>query len=188
MRSLALLALCLLALGGCSSEDGPGAASGGGAAGAAPKAPPLVDAPRELVAIRDQADHLLDGGESAYRRRLERLRGHPVVVNKWASWCPPCRDELPLFRREAVRRGAEVGFLGVNTNDNDDNAAEFLERYPVGFPSYRDPAGEIAASFNAVQAFPATAFYSSKGELVYVKQGKYKDHETLVADLERYAR
>ena len=73
-------------------------------------------APPQLVAIRDEANQLLDGGTDAFEARLEELRGTPVVVNKWASWCGPCRLEFPYFQSQAQKRGGEIAFLGVDAN------------------------------------------------------------------------
>jgi hypothetical protein len=81
-----------------------------------------------------------------------------------------------------------VAFLGVNSNDNDGEAAEFLEKYPVSYPSYKDPTTKVSKVFNGQIAFPATAYYDAKGELQYVKQGGYLSEEDFVEDLERYAK
>ena len=50
-----------------------------------------------------------------------------MVVNKWASWCGPCRAEFPFFQSQSVKRGKRIAFLGVDGNDNDADAAEFLD-------------------------------------------------------------
>jgi cytochrome c biogenesis protein CcmG/thiol:disulfide interchange protein DsbE len=130
----------------------------------------------------------LDGGRDAFEKKIAAERGTPVVVNKWASWCGPCRFEFPFFQSQEKKRGEKVVFLGVNSNDNQGDAEDFLADYPVDFPHFKDPNLEIAASFNAVQAFPATAFYDSKGELAYVHQGGYSEESKLAADIDRYAR
>jgi cytochrome c biogenesis protein CcmG, thiol:disulfide interchange protein DsbE len=139
-----------------------------------------------LAEIESQAGELLDGGAAAFEDRLEQLEGHPVVVNKWASWCAPCRAEFPFFASQAEARTGEVAFLGVDSSDNDADAASFLEEYPVPYPSYKDPDLEVADVFNGVAAFPTTAFYDEEGELVYVKQGGYASEELLAEDIERY--
>jgi cytochrome c biogenesis protein CcmG/thiol:disulfide interchange protein DsbE len=148
---------------------------------------PLEGAPPNLAAIRDQANELLDGGNDAFTERLAELEGTPVVVNKWASWCGPCRLEFPYFQAQADERGAEIAFLGIVTDDSEDAAATFLEELPLPYPSYLDPEKEIAQEIKSI-AFPATAFYDRTGELVYTKQGQYEDEEALSADIDRYAR
>jgi cytochrome c biogenesis protein CcmG, thiol:disulfide interchange protein DsbE len=128
------------------------------------------------------------GGRDAFEARIEKERGTPVVVNKWASWCGPCRLEFPFFRNQAEKRKDEVVFIGVNSNDSRSDAEEFLKEQPVPFRHFEDPKLEIAAAMNAVQAFPSTAFYDSKGELAFVHQGGYSSEDKLAEDIERYAR
>jgi cytochrome c biogenesis protein CcmG, thiol:disulfide interchange protein DsbE len=129
----------------------------------------------------------LPGGRDAFEARIDKAR-KPVVVNKWASWCGPCRLEFPFFREQARKRKGEVVFLGVNSQDHRGDAEEFLKEEPVPFKHFEDPKLEIAAAFNAVQAFPATAFYDSKGELAFVHQGPYRTEKELAAAIDRYAR
>jgi cytochrome c biogenesis protein CcmG/thiol:disulfide interchange protein DsbE len=148
----------------------------------------LRGSPPALAALHDQAGELLGGGADAFKARLEELRGHPVVVNKWASWCGPCRVEFPYFQSQGAKRGTEVAFVGVNSDDGEETAASFLDELPVPYPSYLDPQLEVAAVFDAPTEFPATAFYDSSGELVFVRRGTYASEEDLAADIERYAR
>ena len=131
---------------------------------------------------------LLDGGRSAYETYVAKQKGRPVVVNKWASWCGPCRAEFPFFGRQAKKLSGKIVFVGVNSSDNDADARQFLSEYPVPFPSFKDPELEVAASFNGVQAFPTTAYYDRKGELAYVHQGQYLKERDLVEDIDKYAR
>jgi thiol-disulfide isomerase/thioredoxin len=168
-------ALALTSCGGDEPESRPFEASD------------LRGAPAPIASLHRQANQLLDGGEGAFRKRIAQLEGHPVVVNKWASWCRPCRSEFPHFQEQSVRLSKRVAFIGVNSNDNDGDARAFLEEYPVPYPSYRDPDLKIADDFKSPQFFPTTAFYDAKGKLVYVKYGEYKEDD-LVADLKRYAR
>ena len=146
------------------------------------------DEPAPSTSANAAPARFLDGGRGAFEKRIASERGTPVVVNKWASWCGPCRFEFPFFQSQESKRDGEVVFLGVNSNDNQGDAEDFLADYPVDFPHFKDPNLEVAASFNAVQAFPATAFYDSKGELAYVHQGGYSDEGKLAADIDRYAR
>ena len=148
----------------------------------------LAGAPAPLAGLHDQSSELLDGGPGAFEKRLATLKGYPVVVNMWGSWCAPCRAEFPYFQRQAIERGKQVAFLGVDGNDNDADAEEFLGEFPVSYPSYRDPDLKIAELIKAVGPFPATVFYDRRGEIVHLKQGGYPDESALAQDIERYAR
>jgi cytochrome c biogenesis protein CcmG, thiol:disulfide interchange protein DsbE len=128
------------------------------------------------------------GGVDAFHKKIEQERGKPIVVNKWASWCGPCRLEFPLFRKEAEKRKGKVVFIGVNSQDNRGDAEAFLEEEPVPYKHFEDPKLEIAAAFNGVQAFPTTAFYDSKGKLAFVHQGPYTTEKELSEDIDRYTR
>jgi len=166
-------------LGACGSEGAPSAdsAQAGQADGSA----------SDLPGLKTQANQLLDGGSDAFKQRLASLRGHPVVVNQWASWCGPCRFEFPFFRRQAEKYEGQVAFLGVNSQDNRDNAAAFLEKLPVPYPHYFDPDGEVARVFRGGRAFPTTAFYDPAGKLVYTHIGGYASEAKLAEEVRRYA-
>lgn len=170
------------------------AACGGGSddAGDSGSPPPdyereLAGAPPRLAAIHAQGNELLDGGLEGFEARIEELRGFGVVVNKWASWCGPCRAEFPHFQQAAAELGTEVAFLGLNSNDSDDGAATFLRDHPVPYPSYTDPGQDIARSIGAGVAFPSTVFFAPDGERAFVKGGQYADKAELIRDIERYA-
>jgi cytochrome c biogenesis protein CcmG, thiol:disulfide interchange protein DsbE len=132
-------------------------------------------------------DPLLDGGKAAFDKFIEQHRGSPVVANKWASWCGPCRVEFPLLRKVAAQDKGVV-FIGVNSSDNDGNARKFLSQEPVPYKHFKDPNLDIANEFHGVQAFPTTAFYDTKGKLAFVHVGPYTSESDLVADIDRYAR
>src|SRR5918999_6370786 len=104
--SLAIAALLLLLAGGCGSDEPESAAPSKERTREA-----LRGAPSPLARLHAQSNELLDGGAGAFRARLRQLRGHPVVVNKWASWCGPCRAEFPFFQRQALKRGKRMAFL-----------------------------------------------------------------------------
>jgi cytochrome c biogenesis protein CcmG/thiol:disulfide interchange protein DsbE len=147
----------------------------------------LAGAPPKLAALHRQANQLLGGSKSEFDARMAQLRGYPVVVNKWASWCAPCRGEFPAFQRAALQLGKKVAFLGLDGNDPDDSARKFLAQYPVTYPSYRDPAEKIGPSIQAGIAYPTTVFFNRKGRLIYAHPGPYKTAADLIADIKRYA-
>jgi thiol-disulfide isomerase/thioredoxin len=147
---------------------------------------PLTAAPAELAALHARVNELAPGGKQALDTQLRALRGHPVVVNLWASWCDPCRHELPFFQRQAIKRGARVAFLGVNSNDNDADARKLGARYPMPYPSFVDPRLAVAGDFGA-RGLPATAFYDAQGKRVLVHQGGFTSETQLSAEIDRYA-
>jgi cytochrome c biogenesis protein CcmG/thiol:disulfide interchange protein DsbE len=180
-RIAAFLAVASLLASGCGSS---------GPDGEHPDfARALAGAPRPLAALYAQGNELLGGGRDAYERRLAKLRGYPVVVNLWASWCGPCRFEFPFFQRAVVRYGKRVAFLGIDKEDSDDAAATFLREEPLPYPSYVDPDEEIAESVDdeATRGLPTTAFYDRSGNLAYLKLGPYDNEAELRADIERHA-
>jgi cytochrome c biogenesis protein CcmG, thiol:disulfide interchange protein DsbE len=148
----------------------------------------LAGAPAPLAALHRQAGELLPGGADAFEDRLRGLRGHPVVVNKWASWCPPCRAEFPYFQRLSVELGREVAFIGVDSRDDPEPAREFLAEFPVSYPTYEDPDESVSKVFGGHLAFPVTAYYDRAGKRVFVKQGGYESEARLREDIERHAR
>jgi cytochrome c biogenesis protein CcmG, thiol:disulfide interchange protein DsbE len=182
-RKLAIgLALAALLASGC------GAATEGDYGGRHPDyAKALAGSPAPLAALHRQADRLLPGGTDAYQRRIASLAGYPVVVNVWASWCGPCRFEFPTLQKLSAAYGKRVAFLGVNYEDSESNASEFLAEAPVPYPSYSDPSKDIADEIGASAGVPDTAFYGRDGKLVYLKLGPYTDHAELRADVCRYA-
>jgi cytochrome c biogenesis protein CcmG/thiol:disulfide interchange protein DsbE len=180
--SLLGLIVGALALAGCGSSRG------GDYGGQHPDyGRALAGSPAPLAALHRQANELLPGGSDAFDKRIAALRGYPVVANVWASWCGPCRFEFPTLQKLSARYGKRVAFLGVNSQDSDDAAREFLSEAPVSYPSYTDPDKKLTDALGATVGLPDTAFYNRDGELVYLKQGPYSKDSELEADLKRYA-
>ena len=96
---------------------------------------------------------------------LSDLRGTPVVINFWASWCGPCEDETPLFKRAHDTYGDRIAFLGVDIKDARTDALEFVSRYGLEYPSVRDETQEIYADFG-LTGQPETFFVDADGILV----------------------
>jgi thiol-disulfide isomerase/thioredoxin len=180
----ACLAAVLVALG-LSACGG----SGGGTSTA--KAPDykqaLAGAPKPLNRLYARGDSLISGGTGAFERQLGALRGHPVVVNVWASWCEPCRKEFPYLQRLSAKYGKRVAFVGVDSQDDDAAARTFLGEYPLPYPSYTDPDRDIARSVGAGVGLPDTAYFDGNGKRVFVKQGQYVSEDAFAADIKRYA-
>ncbi len=144
--------------------------------------------PPGLASLHRQADGLLGGGVPAFRARMAALRGYPVVVNKWASWCGPCQTEFPAFQQAAVKYGRQVAFIGIDGKDGSGSAAAFLRRFPVSYPSYTDPHESIARAFQAATYYPQTLFYGRQGHTNYVYDhaGPYESASALEQDIRRY--
>ncbi len=182
-RLVVVAGLSAALLAGCGSS-----ASGGNYGGKHPDyATALAGSPAPLAALHAQADRLLPGETAAFEKRIAALKGYPVVVNMWASWCGPCRFEFPTLQKLSARYGKRVAFLGVNSQDSNDSASTFLKEAPVPYPSYTDPDKKIAAALHATLGLPDTAFYDRAGKLVYLKQGPYTNPADLQADVQRYA-
>ena len=172
-----------------------GLTQAGGDSPEQPEAPPfdlaeaqqeLAGAPAPLAALHAQSNELLDGGTKAFEQRIDDLKGHPAVVNKWASWCGPCRAEFPIFQQVATDRGKEIAFLGVNSKDKRPAAERFLAERPLPFPSYEDPDDRIASEIDAAKVAPVTVFIDDRGEIAFVHTGEYRAADELEADIDRY--
>jgi cytochrome c biogenesis protein CcmG, thiol:disulfide interchange protein DsbE len=143
--------------------------------------------PAPLAALHGQRNRLLGGGVSALKTQIKSLRGHPIVINKWGSWCGPCKFEFPFLQQLSVRYGRRVAFIGIDTEDNNGDARRFLSRFPVSYPSYSDPDGKLADSVRASRFNPSTLFLDRRGELNFQHQGAYANQKDFEDDIRRYA-
>lgn len=179
---LAAAALVAALTVGILQTDGSGGESAN--SGPAPDVAALRGAPAPLAEVHRLANELLPADQ--LQERIEQLKGYPIVINIWGSWCAPCREEFPIFQRVSVQRGKEVAFLGVATQDAKENTAAWLRQRPVSYPSYMDFDGKVADSYGAIGA-PATIFYDAGGRKTYFHQGVYRDDADLLEDIDRYA-
>jgi cytochrome c biogenesis protein CcmG, thiol:disulfide interchange protein DsbE len=115
---------------------------------------------------------------------LSRAPGVPTVVNLWASWCGPCREEMPLVQQLADTAGGRVRVLGVASLDGVEQAGSFAEDAAVTFPSAFDGDGEVMSAIG-VNTLPHTVFLTADGTVAFVQVGKVSslaEFEQLVAD------
>ena len=140
-RRTAGLLLALLLLGACST---PGA-----------------------DALPDLELDTLDGGTID----LAADRDTPLVLNLWATWCAPCRRELPAFDQVSRASAGDVTIVGVNQGDDLDAAASMIDELGIGFPQALDSSSELSRAL-AVTSMPSTIFVSSSGEVVETHAGE----------------
>jgi cytochrome c biogenesis protein CcmG, thiol:disulfide interchange protein DsbE len=101
------------------------------------------------------------------RVSLDELRGTPLVLNFWASWCIPCRDEAPLLQRtwRSQARPAGVLFLGLDMQDFTGDARDFLREFGIDYLNIRDPTNPVARRYQ-VTGVPETFFITARGQIV----------------------
>jgi cytochrome c biogenesis protein CcmG/thiol:disulfide interchange protein DsbE len=147
----------------------------------------LAGSPPALAQLHAQAGELLQGGLPALRARLAALRGQPLVINKWASWCEPCRVEFGAFQRVSLSQGRRVAFIGIDTGEPSSAAGlAFLRSFPVSYPSYYDRSGRLGAAITDSAFTPVTVFYDRHGGQ-FIHQGPYLSQSRLEEDVRRYA-
>jgi cytochrome c biogenesis protein CcmG/thiol:disulfide interchange protein DsbE len=186
--SLATLAVVgLLAVGLVQMSDGSSPTSAPSKLTLAQMRAGLAGSPTVLAALHAQASEVLSGGLPALRARLASLRGRPVVINKWASWCEPCRAEFGVFQRVSISQGREVAFIGIDSGDSSrTDALKFLRSFPVSYPSYYDHSGQIGEAITGSTFTPVTVFYNRSGK-EFIRQGPYPSTAKLEQDVRRYA-
>jgi cytochrome c biogenesis protein CcmG/thiol:disulfide interchange protein DsbE len=99
------------------------------------------------------------------RIRLEELRGTPVVLNFWASWCIPCKEEAPFLAAAARAHRRNVAFLGLDIQDFESDARRFLRRLDVPYPSARETGSEIHSAYG-LTGVPETYYIDARGRVV----------------------
>ena len=123
----------------------------------------VLDRGRDLGALRTR----LAGPLGDRRLGIAELRGIPVVLNFWASWCDPCREEAPRLERawRQQARPAGVLVLGLSMQDVSSDARAFLREFDVTYPNIRDPTNDTARRYG-VSGLPETFFITADGQIV----------------------
>jgi cytochrome c biogenesis protein CcmG/thiol:disulfide interchange protein DsbE len=111
-----------------------------------------------------------------FRALLDQLRGRPVLVNFWGSWCGPCYREAPVLATAADTYEGRIQFLGVDISDQRGPAREFIREFGWTFPSVYDPDNEILASLGLLGA-PITIVYDESGERVFEWVGEITEDQ-----------
>jgi len=188
----ALLTACGTGLDGDAGVRVTSSASGS----ARPDLSPGATAPPELVAAADLADcpasdpeaSVLDDGLPDIELpclgdgppvRLAGLRGTPTVVNVWASWCGPCREELSLFADLAGSSSGKVRVLGLDATDDPPSALSLLTDAGVHYASTRDDTGLTKAPMRWGAGLPVTYFVDADGHVTFEQRGAITSAEQL---------
>ncbi len=121
--------------------------------------------------------------------RFSDLTGTPLILNFWATWCPPCCGELPYFEKAYAQYGGQVQFLMLNVTDGVRDtiasAGKFYEDNGYTFPVFFDAKGEGSRAYRLL-SIPLTVFVNASGEITYQHIGAITEEE-LFSVLERYS-
>jgi len=116
---------------------------------------------------------------------VESLRGKTLVLNFWASWCGPCKDETPLLQEGWQRwRDRDVVFVGIDVRDLRSDARDFLKRFGVTYPNVYDGKGSTVGRYG-VTGFPETYFVDARGRVRYRIAGPLEDADDLDGGIRR---
>ena len=116
---------------------------------------------------------------------LAKLRGMPMVINVWASWCPPCIAELPLLEIMSQELTGQVDFIGINLEDNPTKALQLMQDFDIKYPSVFDPVGDTRAPLTILGP-PVTYFVTSNGIIAGRWDGAIPDRETFDTLLKQF--
>ncbi len=151
---------------------------------AARKQAGIADCPKSSSTVAARSDGLPDlvleclGGDSTVR--LAGLRGKPMVINLWAQWCPPCREESPYLRQYQKAAKGKVMLLGINyTDPRPELAVEFASLVGWKYPQLADQDARLAALMR-VPGLPTTLLVDADGKVVHTIPGKLQSYDELV--------
>ncbi len=104
------------------------------------------------------------------KHRLSDYRGKPLIINFWATWCPPCREEMPSMNRAWRKAKDEVSMLAVNVGEDEDTIFIFSADYPVDFTVLLDQSGDVIKQW-PVKGLPTTFVLDREGNIRYMAVG-----------------
>lgn len=145
-----------------------------------PASPLIPEAqPSDLTTVddlsQDQAPDFtlldLDGNQIS----LGDFAGRPVVINFWATWCPPCQDEMPLLVEAYEREGGQVVFLAISIDEPERAVRRFAEKNDISFVILLDEGGKVASEYQ-VKSIPITFFVNRDGQVVMRYAGQIPTH------------
>lgn len=116
---------------------------------------------------------------------LRAARPRPVMVDFWASWCGPCRFEMPFITRLRAKYLGRIDFIGVNYQDAREPAEAFVREFKVNFPSYRDPDGAIGKGQGGVVGMPTAIFFDRRGREIHRQTGAFATEAAMERVLKR---
>jgi thiol-disulfide isomerase/thioredoxin len=122
---------------------------------------------------------------TAFHDLIAQQKGHPVLVNIWASWCDPCIAEAPDLIAANQKYGDKVRFIGVDAQDDRSGATNFIAQHQVPYPSVFDPSNAIAVSYGVFSP-PDTLFFDADGSLVKTFPGQIS-RDDLMTNLQAIA-
>ena len=118
--------------------------------------------------------------------RLSGLTGTPTVINLWASWCEPCRKELPLLAKADREFGERVRIIGIDVTDRAPEAALLLaQESGVTYPQLVDPGGRTRAPLRYM-GLPLTVFVDEQGRMVYTERTPFRSYADVTAAIRRH--
>jgi thiol-disulfide isomerase/thioredoxin len=142
---------------------------------------PAVNPDAAIPGLPDQVFDCL-GDTSAVS--LAQVRGTPMVVNVWASWCPPCIEELPLLEKVSRELEGEVDFIGINLEDDPTKALQLMQDFGISYPSVIDQSGDTRAKLT-IPGPPVTFFVTAEGVVAGRWDGAIPNEKTFNSLLQK---
>ncbi len=136
------------------------------------RAHPVVSTPPRPTTAGGPAPKF--ASESALVGRVHSLRGTPIVIFAWASWCIPCQPDLPLIAPAAARYRHQVKFLIADIDDSRTAARAILKRHKASYPIYETKTSLHGILARPLVGLPAMIFINSRGKVSFVRPGQYR--------------